>query len=68
MCGVKLIDRKSTKELMQILRAIASIKKMLKAAAVRWNRHFLRQKEGSIMKEALTFEVIGKKNDKTQNI
>ena len=47
MCGVKLIDQKNTKELIQMLGVTVS---MLRAAAVRWYGHVLRREDGIILK------------------
>ena len=61
MLGIKLIDRKNTKELMQILGITVLIERTLRAAAVRWCGHVLRREEDDILKEAMGFEVIEKR-------
>jgi len=43
MCGVKLMDRKSTKDLMNMLGLTASIE--MTANALRWFGHILRTEE-----------------------
>jgi len=61
MCGVKLMDRKSTKDLMNMLGLTASIEITVKANALRWFGHVLRTEENSTLKAALDFEVLGKR-------
>ena len=57
MCGMKLIDQKTTKELMQMLGIAVAIARMVKEAAVRWYGRILWRNEENILKEALNAEV-----------
>jgi len=61
MCGVKLMDRKSTKDLMNMLGLTASIKMTAKTNALRWFGHVLRTEENNALQVALNFEVLGKR-------
>ena len=61
LCEVKLIDQKNTKELMQMLGFTGTIERMVRAAAVRWYGNVLQREEGNILKEALIFEVNGRR-------
>ena len=55
LCGMKLIDRKNTDEL------LTTIERMAKAAAVRWYGHILQREEAEHPeKKALSFLVLGK--------
>ena len=59
MCGVKLVDRKNTEELMKMLGLKETLDKMAKANGVRWYRHVVRRDDESILKKAMMFEVNG---------
>ena len=52
---------KEHKKIMQTLGITVPIKRMVRAAVVRWYRHVLRREEGNILKEALNFEITGRK-------
>jgi len=54
------MDRKSTKDLMNMLSLTASIELTAKANALRWFGHVLRTEENSAMKVVLDFEVLRK--------
>ena len=43
MCGEKLVDKKSTKDLMQLLDLNEIIDQLIKIKCVRWHRHVLRK-------------------------
>ena len=43
MCGVKLVDKKSTKDQMQMLDLCKTIDQLAKANSVRWYGHVLRK-------------------------
>jgi len=60
MCGVKLMDRKNTKDLMNMLGLTASIEMTAKANVLRWFGHVLRT-ENSALKAAMDFEVLEKR-------
>ena len=61
MCGVKLMDKKITKELMEMLGLVESLEMIAKANAVRWYGHVLRREDGNILRKALDLEVMGKR-------
>ena len=58
MCGVKLLDRRNSEELMDMLDIKESLHTMAKASSMRWYGHVLRKDENVIMK-GLKFEVSG---------
>ena len=58
-----LIDKKNTKELMEMLGLIGSIEIVANANAMLWYGHVLRREEGSILIEALDFEVGGEREE-----
>lgn len=58
MCGVKLMDRRSTKDLMALL-GLNAIERVAKASAVRWYGHVLRREEDNILRKMLNFELDG---------
>jgi len=57
VCGVKLMDTKNTKDLMNMLGLPASIEMTAKANALRWFGHVLRTEENSVLRVALNFDV-----------
>ena len=61
MCGVKLMDKKRTEDLMELLGLEESVVQMAKANAVRWYGHVLRSDDGHALRRALEFEVEGRR-------
>ena len=61
MCGVKLMDRKRTEDLMELLGLEETVVQMAKANAVRWYGHVLRSEDGHVLRRALEFEVKGRR-------
>lgn len=59
MCGVNLIEKKRTEELMEMLGLEETLGQMAKANGVRWYGHVLRRHEGHVLRRALEFEVVG---------
>lgn len=59
MCGVKLMDRKKTEDLMQMLGLQEAVERLAKANGVRWYGHVLRRDDGHVLRRALEFEVSG---------
>ena len=55
MCGAKLMEKKRTEDLMEML----GLKE--KANGVRWYGHVLRRDDGHVLGKALEFEVKGKR-------
>ena len=58
MCVVKLLDRKNSDELMDMLGIKEFLDRIAKASSMRWYGHVLRKDENKIVK-ALKFEVSG---------
>ena len=56
-CGVKLIDKKSTKDQMQMLDLNETIDQRTRASSVRWYEHMLRKDKSNFLRRALDFKV-----------
>jgi len=61
MCGMKLMDRKNTDELIDMLRINETLDRMAIASGVRWFGYALRRDESDVLREALQFEVDGRR-------
>ena len=59
MCGVKLLDRRNSEELMDMLGTKESLDRMAKASCMRWYGHVLRKQDENVIVKALKFEVSG---------
>ena len=59
MCGVKLLDRRNSEELMDMLSIKESLNRMAKASSIRWCGHVLRKEDENLIVKALKFEVSG---------
>lgn len=59
MCGVKLRDRKSNKELMSMVGLSEDIVTLVRRSRLRWYGHVLRRNEEDGIRRALEFEVEG---------
>ncbi|XP_006813953.1 uncharacterized protein LOC102807557, partial [Saccoglossus kowalevskii] len=59
MCGVKLMDRKITEDLMQMLGLKEAVDRLAKANGIRWYGHVLRREDGHVLRRALDLEVSG---------
>nr|XP_006824961.1 PREDICTED: uncharacterized protein LOC102806311 [Saccoglossus kowalevskii] len=59
MCGVKLMDRKLTENLMQMLGLNEAVDRLAKTNGVRWYGHVLRREDGHVLRRALDLEVSG---------
>ena len=57
MCGVKLLDRKNSEELVDMLGIKESLDRMAKASSMRWYGHVLRKEDENVIVKALNFEV-----------
>ena len=57
ICGVKLMDKKSTKDIMQMLDLHETIGLLAKANGVRWYQHVLRKDKNDFLRRALDFKV-----------
>ena len=53
---------------MQMLGITVSIKRMVRAAAVRWYEHVLRREESNILRVALNLELTKRKKSKVQRL
>ena len=60
MCGVKLVDKRNTEELMDMLRLMEAADKLARENGVRWYGHVLRQPEEDVLIKAMVHEVDGK--------
>ena len=61
MCGQKVVDRKTTKEQMDMLGLKETIDRLATANGVRWYGHVLRRDDDSVLRFALNLEVSGKR-------
>ena len=60
ICGVKIMEKKRTGDLMEMLELKETVVQMAKANGVRWYGHVLRKDDGHVLRKALEFEVKGK--------
>ena len=60
MCGAKLMEKKGTEDLMEMLGLKETGVQMAKTNGVRWYGHVLRRDDGHILRKALEFEVRGR--------
>ena len=58
-CGAKLLDRRNSEELMDMLGIKKSLDRMAKASSIRWYGHVLRKADENVIVKALKFEVSG---------
>ena len=61
MCGVRLMDKKMTEDLMELLGLEETVIQMAKANAVGWYGHVLESEDGHVLTMALEFEVKGRR-------
>ena len=61
MCGGKLMEKKRTEDLMEMLRLKETVVQMAKTNGVRLCRNVLRRDDGHVLRKALEFEVKGKR-------
>ena len=61
MCGAKLMAKKRTEDLMEMLGLKERAVQMAKTNGVRWYGHVSRRDDGHILRKALEFEVRGKR-------
>ena len=66
MCGAKLMEKKRTEDLMEMLGLNETVVQMAKANGMRWYRHVLRRDEGHVLRKALEFEVKGRGSEDDQ--
>ena len=60
MCGVKLMDTESTKDLMQMLDLNETIYQLAKTNGVRWYGHVFRKDKNDFLRRALDYKVKGR--------
>ena len=60
MCDVKMVIKKSTEELINMLGLHETMVRMAKASGVRWYGHVLQRDKGDVLQIALELEVNGK--------
>ena len=58
-CGAKLMEKKRTEDLMEMLGLKETVVQMAKANGVRWYSHVLRRDDGHVLRKVLEFEVKG---------
>ena len=61
MCGVKLMEKKRTEDLMEMLILKKTVVQMARANGFRWYGHVLRRDDGHVLRKVLGFEVEGKR-------
>ena len=61
MSVAKLMEKKRTEDLMEMLGWKETVVQMAKANGVRWYGHVLRRDDGHVLRKALEFEMKGKK-------
>ena len=61
MCGVKLVDRKNTEDLIKMLDLKETLNKMAQANGVRWYGPVVKRDEESILKKAMMLQVNGQR-------
>ena len=58
MCGAKLMEKKRTEDLMEMLGLKETAVQIAKANGVRWYGHVLRRDDGHVLRKALEFEAV----------
>ena len=61
MSSVKLLDRRNSEQLMDMLSIKESLDRMAKASSIRWYGHVLRKEDKNVIAKALKFEVRGRR-------
>ena len=61
MCGAKLMEKKRTADLMEMLGLKETVVQMAKVNGVRWYGHVLKRDDGHVLRKALEFEMKGKR-------
>ena len=63
MCGAKLMEKKRTEDLIEMLRLKETAVQIAKANGVRWYGHVFRRVGGHVRRKALEFEVRYRRKD-----
>ena len=61
MCGVKIIEKRSSQELMSLLGLKDTLKGLARATGVRWYGHVLKRDNDDVLRRALDFEEAGRR-------
>ena len=61
VCGVKLVDKTNTEELMNMLGLKEAADKLARANGMRWYGHILRRPEEDVLVKAMVHEMVGKR-------
>ena len=61
MCGVKIIEKRNSQELMNLLGLKDTSNGLARATEVRWHGHVLRRNSDDVLRRALDFEVAGRR-------
>ena len=61
MCGVKLVNKRNTEDLIDMLGLKEAANKLARANGVRWYGHVLRRPEEDILMKAMIHKVDGKR-------
>ena len=61
MCGAKLMEKKRTEDLMEMLGLKETVVQVPKANGLRWYGHVLRKNDGYVLRKGLEFKVKGKR-------
>ena len=61
MCGVKIVQKKRSRELMSFLGLKDTVDGLARARGVQWYGHILRRDSGDVLKRTLDFEVAGRR-------
>ena len=67
ICGVKLIEKKSTKHQIQMLDLDEAIGQLARTNSVRWHGHVLRKNKNNFLRRSFDLRVIGtRKRDRAK--
>ena len=61
MVSAKVMEKKRTEDLMDMLGLKETVVQMAKANGMRWYGHVLKRENGHVLRKALEFEVRGKR-------
>ena len=65
MCGVKLIEKRRSRELMILLDLKDTLDGLARARGVRWYGHILRRDNDNVLKRPLDIDVVEKASERT---
>ena len=60
-CGVKLIERRSSQEVMDFVGLVEILDRLSWATGVRWYGHVLLEDSDNVLRRAFDFEVVGRR-------